>query len=257
MGNMDYNRAMGQGLAAGLAALLIAGFFFCSGRPENGRAGDQAEEDLFARRRRAMVADQLASRDIRDKRVLEAMGTVPRHLFVEPGSRNHAYEDYPLPIAQGQTISQPYIVALMTQCLELRGKEKILEVGTGSGYQAAVLSELVSRVFSVEYHPPLAETAAALLKKLGYSNVEVRAGDGFFGWPEEAPFDGIIVTCAARRVPAALLDQLAEGGRLVIPVGETDDVQRLLRVRKRGGKAVEEEITLVRFVPMLGADRKK
>ncbi|MBN1940492.1 MAG: protein-L-isoaspartate(D-aspartate) O-methyltransferase [Candidatus Aminicenantes bacterium] len=248
---------MGQGLAAGFVALAIAGLFFCSGRPDRRPAEVQTEEDAFARRRRAMISDQLASRDIKDKKVLEVMGTVPRHLFVDPGSRNLAYEDYPLPIAEGQTISQPYIVALMTQCLELRGKEKVLEIGTGSGYQAAVLSSLVSSVFSVEYHPALAAASAALLKKLGYVNVQVRAGDGFFGWPEEAPFDGIIVTCAARRVPESLLAQLAEGGRLVIPVGETDDVQRLVRVRKVEGKPVEEEITLVRFVPMLGADRKK
>jgi protein-L-isoaspartate(D-aspartate) O-methyltransferase len=248
---------MGQGIAAGILALVIAGLFFCSGRPDGDPAENQTEEDVFARRRRTMVSEQLAARDIRDKKVLEVMGNVPRHLFVDPGSRNLAYEDYPLPIADGQTISQPYIVALMTQALELKGKEKVLEIGTGSGYQAAVLSALASRVFSIEYHPALAATAAALLKKLGCANVEVRSGDGFFGWPEEAPFDGIIVTCAARRVPEALVSQLAEGGRLLIPVGETGDAQRLLRVRKVKGKPVEEEITLVRFVPMLGADRKK
>jgi protein-L-isoaspartate(D-aspartate) O-methyltransferase len=254
---MEYIIPMGHGLAAGTAALAVAGLFFCSGRSGRGPDKDQTEEDVFTRGRRAMVSEQLVSRDIRDKRVLEAMGTVPRHLFVDPGSRNLAYEDYPLPIAQGQTISQPYIVALMTQCLELEGKEKILEVGTGSGYQAAVLSALVSRVYSIEYHEALAGTASSLLRKLGCANVEVRAGDGFFGWPEEAPFDGIIVTCAARHVPENLLDQLAEGGRLVIPVGGTEEVQRLLRIRKVGGNPVEEEITLVRFVPMLGADRKK
>jgi len=244
---------MGTGAAAGLLAFLIAGFLFSSGKPPAG----QNEDEIFARRRRDMVAEQLASRDIRDKRVLEVMGKVPRHLFVDQGSRNLAYEDYPLAIAEGQTISQPYIVALMTQCLELRGKETVLEIGTGSGYQAAVLSLLASRIYSIEYHPPLAQAAAALLKTLGYANVEVRAGDGFFGWPEAAPFDGIIVTCAARRIPEALVAQLKEGGRLVIPVGEIDDVQRLLRIRKIGGKPVEEEMTLVRFVPMLGADRKK
>ncbi len=248
---------MGQGIAAGILALVLVGFFFCSGRPDGSPAEDQAENDAFARRRRTMISEQLAARDIRDKKVLEVMGTVPRHLFVSPGSRNLAYEDYPLPIAEGQTISQPYIVALMTQGLELKGKEKVLEIGTGSGYQAAVLSALASRVYSIEYHPALAETAAALLRKLGCANVEVRSGDGFFGWPEEAPFDGIIVTCAARRVPEALLSQLAEGGRLVIPIGETGEVQRLLRVRKVKGRPVEEEITLVRFVPMLGEDRKK
>jgi len=204
-----------------------------------------------------MVKDQLQSRDIRDKRVLEAMGRVPRHLFVGPEFRRQAYEDYPLPIEEGQTISQPYIVALMTQCLELEGGETVLEVGTGSGYQAAVLALLADRVFTIEINARLAESAAGLLKDLGTTNVEVRSGDGFFGWPERGPFDGIIVTCAARRVPQPLLDQLQEGGRLVIPVGETNDIQRLLRLRKVKGQVRQEEITLVRFVPMLGEDKKK
>jgi len=204
-----------------------------------------------------MVKDQLRSRDIRDKRVLEAMGRVPRHLFVGPEFRRQAYEDYPLPIEEGQTISQPYIVALMTQCLELQGGETVLEVGTGSGYQAAVLALLADRVFTIEINARLAESAARLLKDLGAAKVEVRSGDGFFGWPERGPFDGIIVTCAARRVPQPLLDQLQEGGRLVIPVGETNDIQRLLRLRKVKGQVRQEEITLVRFVPMLGEDKKK
>ncbi len=244
-------------MAAGFLALILAGLVFCSRPQDSNRTESRTEEDDFVRLRKDMVAGQLASRDIRDKRVLEVMGKIPRQVFVDPGSRNLAYEDFPLPIAEGQTISQPYIVALMTQCLELKGGEKVLEVGTGSGYQAAVLSLLTSRIFSIEFHPDLAETAAVRLKKLGYANVEIRSGDGFFGWPEEAPFDGIIVTCAARRVPEALFGQLAEGGRMVIPVGERDDVQRLLRIRKVRGRPVEEEITMVRFVPMLGADQKK
>jgi protein-L-isoaspartate(D-aspartate) O-methyltransferase len=244
---------MGRGCALEALILVVIAFFFQPGRP----AGAQSEDEIYTVRRRAMVTGQLKSRDIRDKRVLAAMGQVPRHLFVAPSSREYAYEDYPLPIGEGQTISQPYIVALMTQCLELRGEERVLEIGTGSGYQAAVLSLLVSKVYTIEYHAVLAETAAGLLTKLGYLNVEVRSGDGFFGWPENAPFDGIIVTCAARRVPDPLFEQLAEGGRLVIPVGDTSDVQRLVRVRKVKGKPVEEEITLVRFVPMLGADKNK
>ncbi|MCX6564819.1 MAG: protein-L-isoaspartate(D-aspartate) O-methyltransferase [Candidatus Aminicenantes bacterium] len=244
---------MGSGTAAGLFALVLAGVLFSAERPEAAQTGD----GIYAARRRAMVTEQLESRDIRDKRVLAVMGQVPRHLFVAPASREYAYGDYPLPIAEGQTISQPYIVALMTQCLELRGGERVLEIGTGSGYQAAVLSLLVSKVYTIEYHALLAETAAGLLTKLGYSNVEIRSGDGFFGWPENAPFDGIIVTCAARRVPEPLFEQLKEGGLLVIPVGDTSDVQRLVRVRKVKGKPVEEEITLVRFVPMIGADKNK
>jgi len=244
---------MKRGFMPEILILVAVACFFQAGRP----AQAQNEDEIYAARRRAMVAGQLESRDIRDRRVLAVMGQVPRHLFVAPSSREFAYQDYPLPIAEGQTISQPYIVALMTQCLELRGGERVLEIGTGSGYQAAVLSLLVSKVYTIEYHAALAETAAGLLTKLGYSNVEVRSGDGFFGWPENAPFDGIIVTCAARRVPDALFEQLKEGGRLVIPLGDAGDVQRLVRVRKVKGKPVEEEITLVRFVPMLGADKNK
>lgn len=215
------------------------------------------EKDQFALQRAQMVEHHLLGRDIRDPAVLRAMGRVPREDFVSQAYRSQAYADHPLPIGVGQTISQPYIVALMTQCLELQGGETVLEVGTGSGYQAAVLSLLVSRVYSIEYFPELAEASSGLLKSLGYANVEVRAGDGFFGWPEAAPFDGILVTCAARRVPDSLFGQLKEGGRLVIPLGDQTDVQRLIRVRKVGGKPVEEEITLVRFVPMLGADKIK
>jgi len=247
------NKAMRRGAKA-IALIFLIGA--CPLGAQLLHAG-QAGEDVSALARRAMVRDQLESRDIQDKRVLTAMGRVPRHLFVPPDSRADAYGDYPLPIGEGQTISQPYIVALMTQCLELKGEETVLEVGTGSGYQAAVLSLLAARVFTVEINARLADDARSLLKKLGYANVEVRSGDGFFGWPDQGPFDGIIVTCAARRTPQPLLDQLKEGGRLVIPVGETDAIQRLLRLRKVGGKIREEEITLVRFVPMLGEDKKK
>jgi protein-L-isoaspartate(D-aspartate) O-methyltransferase len=217
----------------------------------------QSPDELFARLRLAMVAEQLESRDIKDKHVLEAMRRVPRHLFVPLSIRDRAYVDYPLPIGEDQTISQPYIVALMTQCLELKGQENILEIGTGSGYQAAVLSLLASRVYSIEINAALAESARNLLQSLKYANVDVRTGDGFFGWPEKGPFDGIIVTCAARRVPGPLFEQLKEGGRMVIPVGETGEGQRLIRVRKLKGKANQEELSLVLFVPMLGQDKKK
>ncbi len=206
--------------------------------------------------RRRMVEEQLASRDIRDGRVLEAMRRVPRHLFVPHGLRPRAYEDYPLPIGEGQTISQPYIVALMTQVLEIKRGEKVLEVGTGSGYQAAVLAEMGARVFSIEINPALAERAFRSLAELGYKDVLVRAGDGFFGWPEEAPFDAVIVTAAPEKVPPALFDQLKEGGRLIIPLGRTNFLQVLTLVTKKEGKPVSREILDVRFVPMTGETRK-
>jgi protein-L-isoaspartate(D-aspartate) O-methyltransferase len=214
-------------------------------------------EEWFAKKRHAMVEEQLKARDITDRRVLEVMGEVPRHLFMDPALRREAYEDYPLPIDEGQTISQPYIVALMTQCLELKGKERVLEVGTGSGYQAAVLCHLAERVFSIEINENLAKKAAETLRGLGYTSVVVKSGDGFFGWQSEAPFDGIIVTCAASRVPEPLFDQLKEGGRLVIPVGETNETQVLTLVRKIKGQPKAEAISFVRFVPMTGENLKK
>ncbi len=215
------------------------------------------DEARYVKPRLAMVERQLRARDITDARVLESMAAVPRHLFVPAAVRDQAYADYPLPIGEGQTISQPYIVALMTQCLELKGKEKVLEVGTGSGYQAAVLSRLVDRVYTIEIDPTLASRAAGLLKRLGDTNVEVRAGDGYFGWPDRAPFEGIIVTAAAVRLPERLFDQLAEGGRLVIPIGGEGSVQTLTRVRKTKGKKVVEGLLDVLFVPMTGELLKK
>jgi protein-L-isoaspartate(D-aspartate) O-methyltransferase len=241
-------RFLRPGTASRLAILAAATVSLCLG---------QEDEARFARLRRDMVESQLRARDIRDKRVLEAMASVPRHLFVPPAVRGSAYEDYPLPIAEGQTISQPYIVALMTQCAELKGNETVLEVGTGSGYQAAVLSRLAGGVFSVEINGALAAQAADLLRRLGCRNVEVRKGDGFFGWPERSPFDAIIVTCAAAKIPEPLFEQLAEGGRMVIPIGEPDAVQILTRVRKIKGQRAVEEILDVRFVPMTGENLKK
>jgi len=219
-------------------------------------SGSQSEAEL-ALRRKNMVASQVAARGVRDPAVLRAMAEVPRHRFVLPGYIDQAYEDYPLPISDGQTISQPYIVALMTECLAPGPDEKVLEVGTGSGYQAAVLSRIVAGVFTIEIHDALARRAAETLERLGYRNVRVRAGDGFFGWPEEAPFDGVIVTCAVPEVPPALFAQLAEGGRLVIPLGDVRTYQRLTVVTKKDGKPVVQRVLDVRFVPMTGEALKK
>lgn len=175
--------------------------------------------DEFERARQRMVDGQLAGRDIHDSRVLEAFRKVPRHLFVDEVDRGHAYEDYPLPVGCGQTISQPYMVALMTQCLQLRGSEAVLEIGTGSGYQTAILAELASRVYTIERIPELSQRARTLLEQLGYGNIEYKVGDGTLGWPDHAPFDAILVTAGAPQMPKALTEQLAAEGRLVIPVG--------------------------------------
>ena len=218
---------------------------------------NQDEEAAFAKKRQLMVEEQLRARDITDRRVLGAMERVPRHLFIDPRFRGEAYEDYPLPIEEGQTISQPYIVALMTQCLELKGKEKVLEVGTGSGYQAAVLAELADRVYTIEIHKALAKQAALTLRRLKYERVEVRSGDGFFGWKEQAPFDAIIVTCATSRVPPPLFEQLKEGGRLIAPLGDTDEDQVLTLVTKVKGQAKTRAVSGVRFVPMTGEGKKR
>ncbi|MBI3626040.1 MAG: protein-L-isoaspartate(D-aspartate) O-methyltransferase [Candidatus Rokubacteria bacterium] len=178
-----------------------------------------------------MVEEQLVRRGITDPRVLDAMRKVPRHLFVEEALRDRAYGDYPLPIGEGQTISQPYMVGIMTQLLQLTGREKVLEIGTGSGYQTAVLAELARRVCSVERIPSLAARARATLEALGYTNVWVRTADGTFGWPDEAPFDRILVSAASPSVPEPLFEQLAEGGRMVLPVGDT--VSQILTVVER------------------------
>ena len=201
-----------------------------------------------------MVASQIAARGVKDPATLAAMRKVPRHLFVPPESRAHAYEDHPLPIGHGQTISQPYIVGFMTEAAGLRGGETVLEIGTGSGYQAAVLSQIAARVYTIEIVAPLAEASAALLKRLGYATVSVRAGDGYLGWPEAAPFDAILVTAAAPRIPEPLKQQLKDGGRLVVPVG--DDWQELVVVTRTGARFEEKRVLPVRFVPMTGKVRQ-
>jgi protein-L-isoaspartate(D-aspartate) O-methyltransferase len=210
-----------------------------------------SDEARFAAARASMVEQQLRGRDITDARVLAAMLAVPRHRFVEATLMDRAYADHPLPIGEGQTISQPYIVALMTQLLELGGGERVLEVGTGSGYQAAVLAELVPEVYTIEILPGLARRAAERLRALGYGRVQVRAGDGYRGWPEAAPFQAVLVTAGATHVPSALVEQLAEGGRLVIPVGSTFGHQELLVGRKQAGVLTTRSVAPVRFVPLI------
>jgi protein-L-isoaspartate(D-aspartate) O-methyltransferase len=215
------------------------------------------EDEIYAQRRKNMVRRQLAARDITDKKVLDVMGQVPRHLFVSSRYQRKAYEDYPLPIDEGQTISQPYIVALMTQHLKLKEGEKVLEIGTGSGYQAAVLAHLSDKVYSVEIREGLAKKAAQTLKKLKYSQVQVKWGDGYFGWEEHAPFEAIIVTCAANHIPPPLIDQLKDGGRLIIPVGSTLYYQTLTVLTKVGEELKVEHVLGVRFVPMVGEAQKR
>jgi len=215
------------------------------------------EEDVYSKKRETMVQRQLQGRDITNKQVLDAMRKVPRHLFVRPGLRSHAYDDYPLEIDEGQTISQPYIVALMTQCLKLKEGEKVLEIGTGSGYQAAVLAHLTDKVYSIEIREKLAKKAGETLKTLKYDQVHLKWGDGYFGWEEHAPFDAIIVTCAANHIPPPLIKQLGEGGRLIIPLGSTLYFQSLTLVTKTKGKPKTRNILDVRFVPMVGEVRKK
>jgi protein-L-isoaspartate(D-aspartate) O-methyltransferase len=199
-----------------------------------------------------MVRLQLENRDIRDTRLLEAMRRVPRHLFAPAEARGSAYEDHPIPIGRRQTMSQPYMVAFMTQALELRGPERVLEIGTGSGYQAAVLAELCAEVFTVERLLPLAEAARAALAGLGYDNVHVRAGDGSGGWRERAPFDRIIVTAAAPSVPETLCRQLADNGILVLPVGPMERAQELVIARRTGSSMGYQRTIGCRFVPLIG-----
>lgn len=211
----------------------------------DGRWGDGER----AAERRRMVERQLRARDVSDELVLAAMEKVPRHRFVPPSRRSEAYGDHALPIDRGQTVSQPYVVAKMTELLELEGGERVLEVGTGSGYQTAVLAEIAGEVYSIEVDDELSRRAGRLLEELGH-DVELEVGDGYRGWPEAAPFAAIVVTAAAPRLPEPLLEQLAPGGRLVVPLGVFD--QRLVRLTRRDDGFDREEIFAVRFVPMTG-----
>jgi protein-L-isoaspartate(D-aspartate) O-methyltransferase len=214
---------------------------------------DESAIDRFSRLRREMVDAQLRARGIRDPRVLDAMLRMPRQEFVEEPYRSEAYDDHPLPIGEDQTISQPFIIAISLQALELDGTESVLEIGTGSGYQTALLALLAREVYSIERHPSLAENAATTLTRLGLGNVTIEVGDGSRGWPEHAPYDAILVAAAAPKLPESLVQQLAEGGRMVIPVGPQHS-QVLQRVRKSQGKAVIEPMEGCRFVPLIGAE---
>jgi protein-L-isoaspartate(D-aspartate) O-methyltransferase len=235
-----------------LSLMLLISFAECTGGekiPERSLKGG------FKAMREKMVESQIKSRGVRDPRVLSAMLKVERHLFVPKEFQNSAYSDQPLPIGEGQTISQPYIVALMTELLELKGGERVLEVGTGSGYQAAILAELAAEVYTIEIVEKLASSAQKVLLELGYQNIKVKAGDGYLGWPEAAPFDAIIITCAPDHIPKPLLDQLKEGGRMVVPVGTYS--QDLKKIVKKSGKVETTGIIPVIFVPMTGEGVKK
>ncbi|NNE77274.1 MAG: protein-L-isoaspartate(D-aspartate) O-methyltransferase [Pricia sp.] len=199
--------------------------------------------------RENMVSEQIKTRGITDKNTLNAMLDVPRHHFVPGPLKKAAYEDGPLPIGEGQTISQPFIVAYMTQSLHLEPQHKVLEIGTGSGYQAAILAEIVDDVFTIEIVEKLGLIARAKLKELGYNNIHTKIGDGYHGWPEESPFDAIIVTAGAESIPPALVEQLKDGGRMIIPVGPTNSVRQLVLVTKKKGKVRTKELMAVRFVP--------
>lgn len=218
---------------------------------------NKEQDDKYAKLRENMVKYQLKTRDISDKKVLEVMNKVERHKFVPSNLASDAYDDSPLPIGHGQTISQPYIVALMTQSLQVSENDKVLEIGTGSGYQAAVLAELVKEVYTIEIIKELANSAKNRLNKLNYTNVKVKHADGYFGWKEYAPFDAIIITAAADHIPPSLLKQLKDGGKLIIPLGSTLWFQTLALVTKKGDELDTEFITGVRFVPFTGEAQKK
>jgi protein-L-isoaspartate(D-aspartate) O-methyltransferase len=223
---------------------------FLANCTEGKRASELSREGDFKTMRERMVETQIKTRGVKDDRVLAAMLKVERHLFVPKDLQTSAYSDQPLPIGEGQTISQPYIVALMTELLELKGDEKVLEVGTGSGYQAAILAELAKEVYTIEIVEKLAFSSEKILLELGYRNIKVKGGDGYLGWPEAAPFDAIIVTCAPDHIPKPLLDQLKEGGRMVVPVGAY--TQELKKIVKRTGKIETTDVIPVIFVPMIG-----
>lgn len=214
-------------------------------------------DDPYLSRRKLMVDRHIAARGISDGSVLKAMRKVPRHLMVSREFKSQAYADHPLPIGEGQTISQPYVVALMTEALQLKPGDRVLEIGTGSGYQAAVLAEIVSEVYSIEIRKNLADSARKTLTELGYHNIEVKYGDGYYGWEAHAPFDAIIITAAANHIPPSLIKQLKDGGTLILPLGSTVYYQMLTLVTKKNEQITIRQMGSVRFVPMMGEVRKK
>lgn len=235
--------------------LLILGVCYFMDSQGGSRDMTETTEEAFAAMRQQMVQRQIESRGVKDPLVLDAMRSVRRHRYVPDNMRRYAYYDEPLPIGYEQTISQPYIVAYMTESLGLKGNEKVLEIGTGSGYQAAVLAEVVKEVYTIEIVEPLAERAEESLREEGYSNVHCRAGDGYQGWPEAAPFDAVIITAAPPRIPEPLIEQLKVGGRMIVPVGTLYQELVLLTKKKKG---VEKQRLLpVRFVPMTGEIQTK
>ena len=236
-------------LWTGMVVVVLLGVIVVSCNPRGGRAGGPVEPD-WADLRERMVRQQIETRGVKDPAVLAAMRSVPRHRFVSEDYREAAYNDSPLPIGESQTISQPYIVALMSELLEVAPGDKVLEIGTGSGYQAAILAEMGVEVYTVEIRQRLCERAEAILADLEYSNAHVRCGDGYGGWPEAAPFAGIIVTAAPDRIPDPLVDQLAQGARMVIPLG--DFYQQLMVIKKTEDGVDERSVIPVRFVPMTG-----
>jgi protein-L-isoaspartate(D-aspartate) O-methyltransferase len=216
-----------------------------------------AAGDAYTQKRQQMVEQDIRGRGVKDPVVLRVMNTVPRHLFVNASVRSQAYADHPLPIGEGQTISQPYVVALMTEALQLKPGDRVLEIGTGSGYQAAVLAGIVQEVYTIEIRKTLAGEAEKTLADLGYRNVTVKFGEGYFGWEEHAPFDAIIITAAANHIPPLLIKQLKEGGRLIVPLGSTVYYQMLTLATKRKGELDVEQICPVAFVPMTGEVEKR
>lgn len=241
-------KGVSQGEQISLSVLLSI-FYLLSCAVAPVAASGPAVADAFSRARQAMVSEQLAGRGIHDKGVLRAMEHVPRHLFVRDKLRGRAYGDFPLPIGHGQTISQPYIVAFMTEIIEPQPSHRVLEIGTGSGYQAAVLAELVAEVYTIEIIPELARSAEQRLRNLGYEKIETRQGDGYHGWPEAGPFDAIVVTAAAEFIPPPLIRQLKEGGKMIIPVGSPFYIQHLVLVEKKQGEVSTRRLMPVSFVP--------